>query len=446
MSETLATLVSIEHEIRQQKNTKELAFFISHQSHLFFQYNKAIVFSCYQSKQIHIESVSNVVELDQYSPFQQKLLKLVKKLITKEKKFINHNFYNYSIEKLEKELNANLPDTIGPELLIYPFHEDGILIGGVIFSINGKPNEQKLKQLNYLFSAYKQGYCYLYNKEKHFRPFFHMVKKKRFFSLLFISILVLMFLIRVPLTVVADAVVVAKDPRIITAPMAGVVDKILVKSSQNVKKNEPIVKMDTEDLESALEQAKEELSVAKAKLIRAHQTGFNQIEKRSEIRVLQAQVKAEELKVSYNTYLLKKATILSPTAGTAIIDEPEDWTGKPVQVGEKIMEIAKPNEVEVKIYLPISDALSFPKDAKVKLFLTSNPLNTINAKVLYTSFEAEKSPKDILAYTVTAKMLPKQTLPRIGSQGTAKLYKEKTSLFFYIFRRPFTYLRQTFGW
>ena len=46
-----------------------------------------------------------------------------------------------------------------------------------------------------------------------------------------------------------------------------------------------------------------------------------------------------------------------------------------------------------------------------------------------------------LGYRIT-----EDAIPRIGLRGTAKVYGEKVSLFYYLFRRPITYLRQHLGW
>ena len=36
-------------------------------------------------------------------------------------------------------------------------------------------------------------------------------------------------------------------------------------------------------------------------------------------------------------------------------------------------------------------------------------------------------------------------LPRIGLRGTAKVYGSKVSLFYYLFRKPITFMRQLIG-
>ena len=59
---------------------------------------------------------------------------------------------------------------------------------------------------------------------------------------------------------------------------------------------------------------------------------------------------------------------------------------------------------------------------------------------------AEKYNQDTLAYRIYAdfEQTDDEKL-RIGLQGTAKIYGERVSVFFYIFRRPISYVRQFFG-
>ena len=51
----------------------------------------------------------------------------------------------------------------------------------------------------------------------------------------------------------------------------------------------------------------------------------------------------------------------------------------------------------------------------------------------------------MLAYRVEASIVEPEIDVRIGLQGSAKIYGSKVSLFFYLFRRPISALRQFTG-
>jgi len=138
--------------------------------------------------------------------------------------------------------------------------------------------------------------------------------------------------------------------------------------------------------------------------------------------------------------------VLAPSAGLVLLNDPAQWRGKPVSVGERILELADPNQVQIRILLPVADAIAMQPGTPVSLFLNVNPLSAYDAKVRHATFEPELTPEGILAYRVLADLLVPDQLPRIGLRGTAKLYGEQVSLFYYLFRRPITTVRQTLGW
>jgi hypothetical protein len=72
-------------------------------------------------------------------------------------------------------------------------------------------------------------------------------------------------------------------------------------------------------------------------------------------------------------------------------------------------------------------------------------LNSIPAVLTQASYEAELTPENILAYRILADFTDTDDMPRIGLQGTAKIYGERITLFFYLFRRPIATLRQYIG-
>ena len=110
------------------------------------------------------------------------------------------------------------------------------------------------------------------------------------------------------------------------------------------------------------------------------------------------------------------------------------------------MEIADPGNVELEVRLPVDDAVGLGKDARVKLFLDSDPLNSREAIIVHVSHEATPDTANVLSYRVTARLTDADRgIPRIGEHGTAQLFGQEVALFYYLFRRPITALRQHTG-
>ena len=57
----------------------------------------------------------------------------------------------------------------------------------------------------------------------------------------------------------------------------------------------------------------------------------------------------KQAEVTYLTELLEKSKLLAPQGGVAIFSSQDDWRGRPVQVGERVMMIADPSVIDVTI-------------------------------------------------------------------------------------------------
>ena len=131
--------------------------------------------------------------------------------------------------------------------------------------------------------------------------------------------------------------------------------------------------------------------------------------------------------------------------GVAVLQDKSLLIGKPYNIGENIMVVANPSLVEVNIFMPVKDSITIKKDANINVFLDSDPMNVIKAKVTKFSYEPEIVTQNLLAYRVTAELIDNDVPPRIGLSGTAKIFGEEVKLFFFLFRKPIIFVRQTLG-
>ena len=129
----------------------------------------------------------------------------------------------------------------------------------------------------------------------------------------------------------------------------------------------------------------------------------------------------------------------------AVIDDPQTWKGRPVRVGERILSIADPAMVEVTVMVPVKDAVVLEPGNEVRLFLDTDPLHSLKATVQYVVYESTMA-GEWPAYKVRARLETSTPAPRIGLRGTARIYGQNTTLFYYLLRRPITATRQWLGW
>ncbi|WP_195679315.1 efflux RND transporter periplasmic adaptor subunit [Aliarcobacter butzleri] len=253
----------------------------------------------------------------------------------------------------------------------------------------------------------------------------------------------------VRLSVLAPLEVDAKNPYVVSSPLNGVIEEVKVFPNDKIEKNQLIVQFDDVDFTNNYLVAKRTLDVTNAELFTTKQSSFLDPKQKSQISSLENQVKLKEAELSYAKDQLDKTKIYSKEDGIAIINNPNDWKGRPVTTGERIFLIANPNSIELKIMLPASDAIFLEENAIVKAFFDNDPINSWSAKVKYVSYKPELTEQNILSYRITAEfedIKENGYIPSIGLRGTAKIYSKKVTLFFYLFRKPITSVRQWIGW
>jgi hypothetical protein len=189
----------------------------------------------------------------------------------------------------------------------------------------------------------------------------------------------------------------------------------------------------------------QEQRIIETELLQAQQSSFNSSEDKAMLARLQGRIKLAKEKTIYQKLLLDKTTVFAPSNGIAVIKDKSLIIGKPFQIGETIMMIADPNKILVEIMVPVKDSITIKKEAKVNIYLDSDPLNVMKAKVIKYSYEPEMTSQNILAYRVTAILIDENIYPRIGLRGSAKIFGDEVRLYFYLFRKPIIFLRQTFG-
>ena len=59
-----------------------------------------------------------------------------------------------------------------------------------------------------------------------------------------------------------------------------------------------------------------------------------------------------------------------------MFDDPNDWIGRPVTTGERLLEIADPNQAELEIWLPVADAITLKPGAEIGLEVVDKAGNT----------------------------------------------------------------------
>jgi hypothetical protein len=256
---------------------------------------------------------------------------------------------------------------------------------------------------------------------------------------------VLVSVFPVSLTTLAPMEIVARDPFIVTAPMDGIIESIPVAPSSLVAKGDVLVRFSSTLLKNRFEVAEREVEVADSRVKKTMLAAVSDMRARHDLVVAQAELTVKVAERDYARDMLGRTIVTAERAGLAVFGDKRDLLGKPTATGERIMEIADPNEVDIRIGVPVGDAIVLGDDKRAKIFLDSAPLHPRTAKVTTSDYHAKSQDGGAYAFRVTARFDDQNAAPRLGLRGAAQLYGGRVPLIYYVLRRPLTAARQWIG-
>lgn len=434
----LSTLLQLVERARQARTVEELAFLMVNETHVLMPYRQAALWLCPDGGG-KVAALSGVALPDGNGPYMQWL-----------KRALSH-LDKQGGTALRAVTAADLPPREAGEwaewlpeygLWVPLVSSAGEKLGALLLA---RETEWEADQpvLDHLRGAYGHALAAL-DQKRTWLPVKGRWKDKRWGYGAVLGV-VLALWTPVPLTVLAPAQVTPLHPAVQRAPLEGVVDSFHVKPNDSVTEGQLLFELDPTSLRSKTEVARKAVAVAEAEYRQAAQQALYDQKSKAQLAILQGRMEEKAAEVDFLNSLLDRIQVRASRGGIAIFDDANEWIGKPVVVGERIMTIADPAEGELEIWLPVADAITVKDGAEVRFFLNIAPQRPVSATLRYASYEAVPTPEGVLAYRLKASFAPDQTLPRIGLKGTAKIYGDKVSLFYYLMRRPLAAARQWLG-
>ncbi len=322
---------------------------------------------------------------------------------------------------------------------------DGEGLGWVCFLLEQPPGEQQRQAL--LRLAQSWSYCWEMLAGKPRRGL-----RKRWQALgrtrrrLLVLLLLAVPLLPVRQSFLAPAEVVALEATMVAAPMDGVIKALHVRPNQAVRAGEALLSLDDTVLRNRLAVLTQSVAVADAELMASTQKAFDDPRSKSELNLLAGRANERRAELAAVRAQLGRVEVRAEHDGVAVFADPDDWLGRPVSTGERIMQLADPASAGVLIQAPVADAITLEEGVPVKLFLTVRPFSPLAATVRESSYQALLSPEGVASYRLRATFDVPEEQARIGLRGTAKVYGGWTALGYYLMRRPLASLREMTGW
>ena len=271
------------------------------------------------------------------------------------------------------------------------------------------------------------------------------LKKPSTVVALVLCLLVVLALTPTHVTALAPFEIVPDRPFIVAASSDGTIESVAVRPNGAVAVGDVLYTTVSTTLRDNLVVAERTVAVAEAKWKQLRQAAFVDAQAKRDLAAGEAEYELRRAERDYARDLLDKTVTRAPRAGIAIFNDATDLLGRPVQTGQRIMEIADRTHVMARIMVPVDDSIVLQDDARVKLFLDSAPLHAVEARLDHASHGAEMGENNVFAFRAEAQLTSDAALPRLGVRGTAEVYGPRASLLLYLFRRPLSYVRQHVG-
>lgn len=432
----LALLTQLQRQARAAEDPAALGFVIVNETHGLVNYRQAALWTA--RPDARVVAVSGTATLDQQAPFIVWVWALCR-----------HQFDHGNPPRATALTAADCPPDLSREwrhwlprhAVWQPLSAHGKPVGGLLLARDEAWREAETVLLGEIADAYGHAWQSLQPKTPEWRRLVGGAPIK--YGL---PALALAFLLPVRQSVLAPAEVVAAEPVVIRAPLEGVVDAFLIQPNQKVDSRQTLLTLENTDIANRLEISRKALAVAEAEYRKTAQQAMFDPKSKAELAVLKARMDQHEAEVAYMREQLARSTVKAPREGVAIFSNVHDWIGRPVALGEKVLLLADPRKVELEVRLPVADLIELADNAEAKVFLNIDPQHSLTANVYSLSYQAEIGADNILAYRLKARLSGAGPMPRIGLKGTAKVYGRRVSLFYYLFRRPLSGLRQWLGW
>lgn len=440
----VAIFLELEIEARQCTDLDSLRFAIVNATRKLVAFEQAVLFEPGAAGAWKITRASSVNKVDRHAP----AMRILESWLNASARVPGFDTREARILDLAGDTGKldlkpdDLPFTHGFWLPIKT--RDGRILAGLL-SLKREPwRPQATSILAPLAGAYAHAWAAL--EPKAFQPAkraLGLINRKRL-ALASLTIAAACAFVPVPMSSLAPAEIVAAEPSLVTAPLDGVVHILPVSPGTFVEKDALIVAFEDTKLRSDVEVAKRNKGVAQARYFRIVQTATATQKEGEDLAVAKAELALATAELAHAESLLARTQVRAPRSGLLIYSTKSEWIGKPVSTGERIMEIGDPAHTELRIDMPVSDAISLSQGADVALFLDGDPLNAIAGRVSRTSYRPSLTPDHQLVYKVYATLSPPRS-HRIGLRGVARVSNTDVPLWFYLFRRPIAGMRQRFG-
>ena len=442
----LATLVQLEQQLRTADTDLRLLFILANETARLVRYRQSAV---WLNRTGRIETLSGLADIDYRASYVVWLTRLLKHL-SAERTILRP----ISAQDLPASIGADWDEWFPKHAVWVPLGLATDRVVGGLFLVRDDPwGEGDLRLLATIGEA--AGHALLARKAVH-RPHRRHSRwiRSTLAAVALAAALTASIMIKIPLSVLAPAEVVPQVSATVRASLPGVIEQIIVAPNQPVAQGDIVASLDKRDLLAQVRLSERALHLIAAEYRQTAQAALVDPSKARDLGILEARLLEKQTELEYAQETMERADIRAPIGGTAVYEDPDTWIGQPVRLGDPILDIAQTDPLELRINLPIRDAIPLKVGARVSFFPDTDPDRILPAKLRYIATLAQPTPEGIVAFTLNALMLDASDIDgdaggfqtRIGQRGVAKIDGSDVSVLYALTRRPLAVIRQWFGY
>lgn len=437
----LRSLYQLSTDLHASENRQDLIFRIVNGTIDLFPYRRAVLWS-FNGKKTTLLAISGRETVNKQSP----IVKLWIPIVNELRKNTSVHVVKKPPSGLEKEWSGLENKTSGLSVMWVPIAGGGAIQAGLWLERWGSdvwdPSECEI------MNSYTQNLRLAW---KQFSPKQNTSKvkllkpKKVTIAVIALIFAVLAYLPIISLRVVAPCEVMPKDPEIVTAPLEGVIKEMMVKPGDFVKKGDLLFQYEDRVILQELKVAQKQVEIIRSQYDRMRFKSFIDEDAMQEIQSLKFRLEQEQIRLKLAESNANQLKISADMDGVCMVDHPEKWQGRPVQIGERVLMIFKPEQSKVQILLPEKDNIDFDLTKPVTIILNAAPAKRFSATMNFVAPQTSEGPKGGVYFLAEAFWLRSDASIKVGSKGTAIVYGDKVSVVYWFMRKPVAGVRQFIG-
>jgi hypothetical protein len=411
----LSMLLLLEQRLRSA-DKGELPFIIVNETAKIFSYQQAILWQPHLTGNQRIRAVSGVTAPDPHAPF---FIWLKKTLPALRNHLQPGGITAFDRQQLPSSMREEWDRRFPPHALWADLKGPGDTCFGVLLLLRSEPFQEADQTLmQHVAGAF--GHALAHEKVRiSLKPDLRRKIRNQWLPAVFLAALIFLFLLPIRQFSLAPAEVVPVDPVIIRSPLEGVIKTFFRHPNDTVTKGDALFALDDIKLISQRKIAAQRLEIARAEHLQAQQMAFTDPDAKARIAILKEKIKLEQAEVNYLDDLLQRVVVHAPQAGILIFEDPDEWIGRPVEIGQRILLLADPEHIELKISMPVKQSIELKEYGPVDYFLNIAPARPLQAKIYRVSYSTHVTFENSIAYRLWASFSSRPETARIGLQGTA---------------------------